>query len=210
MKGAAARRARNPSFHGARYVSEGFTREGRHRQAEARRTGLCASCGARFRPDTSKPNARWSCGPGCSDRFYEDHFRAWRPAERGAVRRNREAHGGNVTCELCGAQPRPIHRALNPLELEIYLNRNARLGYTREEAEAILAPAVHRGFEVDHKREIAAGGDPFDPRNLWVLCLKCHRRKTRRFLGGGGARRARLRGKVPSTPATLPRLEAFG
>lgn len=187
MRSAAARRGENPSSHAPRYTSEGFTREGRSRQQEAWRTGLCASCGTRFRPDTAPRTRRWCCGPGCADRFYEDHFRSWRCAERGAIRRNREAHGGAFACDGCGGPARPYVKLRKGIE--IYR---------------------HRGYEVDHKVEIAAGGDPFDPRNLWVLCLRCHRLKTRRFVGSGGGRRARTRGKVPSTPGRLIPLEAFG
>lgn len=43
---------------------------------------------------------------------------------------------------------------------------------------------------VDHVKEIADGGDPYDWDNLQSLCLPCHNRKTaaerRRRAGGGG------------------------
>ena len=39
--------------------------------------------------------------------------------------------------------------------------------------------------EVDHKKEIALGGDPFDKANLQALCHGCHMKKTARFLSFG-------------------------
>lgn len=188
---AASRREGNLSSSSPRYTSLGFTREGLRRQADARRSGLCASCGSRFRPDTAPRTARWNCGPGCADRFYEDHFRSWKCAERGAIRRNREQHRGEVTCDACGGPPRPYVKG------------------RRVSGLSFVETFRHRGFEVDHKREIAVGGDPFAPANLWILCLRCHRLKTRRFLGSGGAKRARTQAKVPSTPARLSPLEAY-
>ncbi len=45
-----------------------------------------------------------------------------------------------------------------------------------------------RELEVDHIREIAAGGPSLDYRNLQTLCKPCHRAKTRQFLVGRSRR----------------------
>jgi len=41
---------------------------------------------------------------------------------------------------------------------------------------------VNPSSEVDHIKEIALGGDPFDKSNLQALCSRCHKEKTARFL----------------------------
>ena len=33
-------------------------------------------------------------------------------------------------------------------------------------------------WELNHKKALAEGGDPIDPDNLEILCLKCHRKHT--------------------------------
>jgi 5-methylcytosine-specific restriction endonuclease McrA len=47
-----------------------------------------------------------------------------------------------------------------------------------------------RELDVDHIREIAAGGPNLDYRNLQAICRPCHRRKTSAFLRARGNRLA--------------------
>ena len=79
---------------------------------------------------------------------------------------------------------------------------NAMLLWTRIRAEVLWENklcqkcGVNPSSEVDHIREIAVGGDPFDKANLQALCRQCHKAKTVRFLvkemGEGGRLRKRL------------------
>jgi 5-methylcytosine-specific restriction endonuclease McrA len=55
-------------------------------------------------------------------------------------------------------------------------------------------------YEFDHIREIAADGDAFDPQNVQLLCLPCHRRKTAAFL---------RRGVSATLPPLLHQMEDF-
>lgn len=41
---------------------------------------------------------------------------------------------------------------------------------------------IRRSSEVDHIKEVALGGDPFDKTNLQALCHQCHKEKTALFL----------------------------
>ena len=40
----------------------------------------------------------------------------------------------------------------------------------------------HIAFEVDHKKAIVNGGDAWDKNNLQVLCVECHKKKTKEDL----------------------------
>jgi len=57
---------------------------------------------------------------------------------------------------------------------------------------------INLSSEVDHIREIAAGGDPFDKSNLQALCHNCHKKKTVRFL----MHQAIVRGRISPRPST--------
>jgi 5-methylcytosine-specific restriction protein A len=54
-----------------------------------------------------------------------------------------------------------------------------------------------RDLEVDHVREIAAGGPTLEYANLQAICRPCHRLKTRTFLRARSAR-----GAAPATDAS--------
>lgn len=49
--------------------------------------------------------------------------------------------------------------------------------------------------QVDHIVAVAAGCDPFDPKNLQSLCQGCHSEKTASENGGFGNRRGKARRK---------------
>jgi len=51
----------------------------------------------------------------------------------------------------------------------------------------------HKELEVDHKVAIMNGGDMWDENNLWVLCNKCHKEKTKED------RKQREDGNTPTT-----------
>ena len=109
----------------------------------------------------------------CADRFYEVHYRSWTTTRRAVLRRVRERFGGDVRCENCERKPREYVRRIvlgqgTPWQFEDTLH--------------------YSGYEFDHKVELAAGGDPLDVDNVWLLCLRCHRTKTRRFLKGQSTR----------------------
>ncbi|MGA1975789.1 MAG: HNH endonuclease signature motif containing protein [Conexivisphaerales archaeon] len=58
---------------------------------------------------------------------------------------------------------------------------------------------INPSSEVDHIKEIALGGDPFDKTNLQALCHRCHKEKTAEFLSKR-MRSGRLIGKrLPTT-----------
>jgi len=65
---------------------------------------------------------------------------------------------------------------------------NTMLLWTRIRAEVLWETKlcqkckVKPSSEVDHIREIALGGDPFDKANLQALCRQCHKEKTVCFL----------------------------
>lgn len=56
--------------------------------------------------------------------------------------------------------------------------------------------------EVDHIKEIAIGGDPFDKANLQALCHQCHKKKTIRFLIQQMRARSRIGSRVTTTRGT--------
>lgn len=99
----------------------------------------------------------------------------------------------NERCAWCGG-PLPKHR-------RIYCSRNHALKFaddpryhkkmllwSRIRAEVLWEHKicqncrVNPSSEVDHIKEIALGGDPFDKSNLQALCSRCHKEKTARFL----------------------------
>ena len=126
----------------------------------------------------SRDRSEGGCPPychkgDCSDLFYERWYRSWAVARRGALRR------ANGRCEACGDRPTPI-RDIKGRPWRTW----GRL-------------------EVDHKVEVARGGDLYDPQNLQVLCSRCHAAKTRKFMRLGRAARHR-----PDLSLTKP-LETF-
>ncbi|KDE14238.1 HNH endonuclease [Rhodococcus aetherivorans] len=58
------------------------------------------------------------------------------------------------------------------------------------------------GHEVDHIRNVKAGGDDH-PDNLQTLCTECHQAKTKAEAARGRARRSRRRPQ-PRHPGLLP------
>jgi 5-methylcytosine-specific restriction endonuclease McrA len=58
---------------------------------------------------------------------------------------------------------------------------------------------VRPSSEVDHIREIALGGDPFDKANLQALCRQCHREKTVRFLVEEMGKKGRIGKRLAKT-----------
>lgn len=108
----------------------------------------------------------------CPDLFYERWYRSLGVARRAALRRA----GGR--CERCGAVPTPI-KSIRGRPWRTW----GRL-------------------EVDHKIEVARGGDLYNPSNFQVLCSRCHSEKTRLFMRLGKLARHRA-------PINAVRLEAF-
>lgn len=59
-------------------------------------------------------------------------------------------------------------------------------------------------FELDHKQPIYKGGTNH-PRNIWFLCAKCHKRKTRKDMSGP-RNVSQSPSIAPSMPASKPSL----
>jgi 5-methylcytosine-specific restriction endonuclease McrA len=57
---------------------------------------------------------------------------------------------------------------------------NHQLWDIDREFETNLPEYIH--FEVDHKVALVNGGDMWDVANLQVLCIECHKKKTREDL----------------------------
>lgn len=150
----------------------------------ARAKGVCAQCAKPLHSKYPVGDSRrrsFCHGDKCSDLFYERHFQSWAVAKRAVSRRVKAANGGEIRCENCGAKPEPIRK---PFKWD----------------GSVLDYEAHCGYEYDHRAEIAAGGDPFDPDNIWILCLHCHHAKTAGF----------LKRRTPSVaPPLLRRLDEF-
>ncbi len=169
--------------------SKGWTDEGRRLLDTASAKGSCAQCGRQLRSrypvgDVRRRRFCWNRGEypnRCSDIFYRDHYQSWNATKYFVLARSRGADG-KVRCEQCGQEPRSFKRKVKRAWSD--------LNWMEE----------HCGYEFDHTVELAAGGDPLDPSNVRLLCYRCHRRKTARFL---------KRGTPSARPETLTPLEAF-
>lgn len=167
--------------------SKGWTQEGRRLIEEARGKGVCVGCG---RPSRSKlplgsARRRIACGPICANRFYETYYQSWTTTKRAVTRRVRERFG-EIRCELCGGKPQEISKRVRA-----------------EKGTWSYAWTYHHpGYEYDHIVEIAAGGDAQDVNNVQLLCLRCHRRKTRRFV--------RTHTPAQAKPSQIASLDDFG
>ena len=110
----------------------------------------------------------------------------------------------NKWCAWCGG-PLPKHH-------RVYCSRRCSLRFTDDpryhkkmmlwtritadvlwEHKLCQICGVNRSSEVDHIKEIASGGDPFDKSNLQALCSQCHKEKTARFLSVRALATPRLR-----------------
>jgi len=119
----------------------------------------------------------------------------------GTIRRNWARE--NKRCAFC-SEPIPKGRSL-------YCSRNCSLLFsndpryhnrmllwTKIRAEVLWENKIcvncgkNPASEVDHIKEIAVGGDPFDKANLQALCRQCHKKKTVHFL----MQQARIRGRI--------------
>ncbi len=168
-------------------ASKGWTDEGRRLLDAARSKGMCAQCGTKLRSkypigDRRRRSFCWNQGnyPNrCTDIFFRKHFQSWAATKYAVLARARGADR-KLRCEQCRQEPKP----------------------TRRVAERQWEKSVeeHCGYEFDHTVELACGGDPLDPANVRLLCLRCHRRKTARFL---------RRGTPSARPEKLTPLEAF-
>lgn len=173
---------------GARFGSEGWTPEGKIAKDAARNAGVCVICSL---PITLKSDRARAAHKGeCADILYERFYRGWTPVKRAVLRRVRSANDGAIRCEACGGAPTPAVRK----QRYTYEQRalGGRVAWRKVPIRSVLGPLAipHVGYEFDHTREIASGGDPLDPANVRLLCLRCHRRKTRAF---NSARRSRAK-----------------
>lgn len=170
--------------------SKGWTDDGWRLIEAARAKGVCAHCGKTLRSKfpVGDPRRRVFCWgqpyndhSRCSDLFYETYYQSWSMTKYRVLRRVREKFKGQIRCESCGQKPKPVKKDIG---------WDGRPWFYE----------IHCGYEFDHISEIAAGGDPFDVNNVWLICLRCHRRKTSRFL---------KRGTPSARPETLRSLESF-
>jgi 5-methylcytosine-specific restriction protein A len=117
----------------------------------------------------------------------------------------------NKKCAWCG---RPL-----PKQRKLYCSQSCSLRFTEDpryhkrmllwsriRAEVLYEHKVcqkcgtNPPSEVDHIREIAAGGDPFDKSNLQALCSRCHKEKTARFLSRRRGSALRVGVRSPRAP----------
>ncbi|WP_288297318.1 HNH endonuclease signature motif containing protein [uncultured Pyramidobacter sp.] len=99
------------------------------------------------------------------------------------------------------AQSRKEYNRSRPVGHDFYQStewRKLRAAYRRAHPlceECLREGRTEPAVIVDHVKEIADGGDPYDWDNLRSLCLACHNRKTaaerRRRAGGGGSQNSR-------------------
>lgn len=99
----------------------------------------------------------------------------------------------NKRCAWCGNPLPKHHRVYCSRRCSLRFTDNPRyhkkmLLWTRIRAEVLWEHkvceicGVNPSSEVDHIKEIASGGDPFDKLNLQAVCSRCHKEKTARFL----------------------------
>ena len=125
----------------------------------------------------------------------------WTP--QGIARKNWAI--GNKMCAWCGKQLPKHHRVYCSRKCSLQFLEDPRyhkkmLLWTRIRAEVLWEHktcqicGVNHSSEVDHIKEIARGGDPFDKSNLQAVCSRCHKRKTALFLSKHalGKRQSRL------------------
>jgi len=114
---------------------------------------------------------------------------SWQQMRVWMAHRNRERHNGILVCEKCNE-----HIKSNRKEMNLLRNRWEALNEQRYKKELIgiekieaeietirvkLSVLQKHTYEIDHKVAIALGGHPTDVNNLWLICIKCHKQKTR-------------------------------
>jgi 5-methylcytosine-specific restriction enzyme A len=86
---------------------------------------------------------------------------------------------GKLRKPTLGALPERVHR-LGKAGEAVYASREWQLlsAQVRRVVRSCMACGAKGRMYVDHVVELQDGGAPYDPRNLQVLCAKCHARKT--------------------------------
>lgn len=115
------------------------------------RNGHCINCGKDLSFDARRSS--WCCSQ-CEKQYYKE---VWRKYDYKRILKR-----DNFTCLKCGRIEQKRQDFRNFKQWTVYLK------------------SMDFHLEVDHIRPIALGGSKYHSSNLWTLCNKCHKIKTKK------------------------------
>ena len=132
---------------------------------------LCRYCARRLLKGRKRKWCSWKCAQQAYIRCSPGHMRhfVWR-RDKGK-------------CRLCGFDIQKMqddmreYRGKAIEKLGYYEGTRAANEYGRQLYGAKWRSESH-SWEADHSLPISEAGDPFDPQNVRVLCLECHKEET--------------------------------